>query len=84
MSQKTCSSHGTPTKPKNGSIIEREEKHTFRTKGPMNCHNYKKMLFVNDLKETKIWKKTILNTETFALITSGREMGDNTTKTGDI
>lgn len=50
----------------------------------MNCHNYKEMLFVNDLKETKILKKTILNPETFALITSGREMGDNTTKTGDI
>lgn len=84
MSQKTCSSHGTPTKPKNGSIIEREEKHTFRTKGPMHCHYNKEMLFVNDLKETKIWKKTILKSETFALITSGREMGDNTTKTGDI
>lgn len=43
-----------PTKPKNSSIIEREDKHTFRSKGPRNCHHYKKeMLFVYDLKEKK-------------------------------
>lgn len=72
-----------PTKPKNSSIIEREDKHTLRSKGPRNCHQYKKeMLFVYDLKETKDLEENCCRT--FALIKSGREMCENTAETDDI
>lgn len=72
-----------PTKPKNSSIVEREDKHTFRSKGPRNCHHYKKeMLFVYDLKEKKNLEENYCRT--FALVTSGREIDQNTAETDDI
>lgn len=43
-----------PTNSKNSSIIEREEKCIFTTKGPKKSHHYEKeMLSVYDLKEMR-------------------------------